>query len=431
MHKRIIFIAIFLVLVSCNIPSTLRTESQQLPGATLVPQPLTSALLSQQPGCTDNEEQGAIANVVNGKLLVDGTLFFPLGMYHVSWAGTKAERADALTKIADAGFNLIHPSVDSQDGNFLQQVQDLNMRVIVEFNQDPQLVIRTHRNQQSIIGWNIADDVDNGNYEPEDIITINNNTKNEDPTRLTYISGSNKDRLRDFQSTADIIAIQAYPIGNGNLKLDYVADVIGTMRATIDDRPLIANLQTFAWPGERPPSGNEVRNMTYQALIMGVDGIIYYTFFDSVWLITDEPELWSGLENIVGEVNLLIPVLLSDTRQQVPTGNDQVLASTWTYNSQLYLIVVNTSENRSQSIQLTIPAVITGEVRELFQSEPSDLSLEGTTLQGSIEAAQAHVFELPLTPVAADPSDPRSSIICPKPEARYQIFMPMVGLPGL
>jgi hypothetical protein len=46
-----------------------------------------------------------------GNLLLDGTPFFPIGVYHVSWIGDRqgAEAIPHLVRAADVGFNLFHP----------------------------------------------------------------------------------------------------------------------------------------------------------------------------------------------------------------------------------------------------------------------------------------------------------------------------------
>ena len=380
----------------------------------------TSATISHMPGelnrsteQTAKPEADVVSTVVDGQLFVDGYPFFPLGIYHISWAGSDAERLQSLEAIAAAGFNVIHPAIDADDHQFLQQANQLGVRVIVEFNQDPPLVIESHRDKDAIIGWNIADDVDDGRLTPAEVSATNTTVKADDPTRVTYISGFHEDKLTNFQKTADLIAIQAYPVGNGNLELDYVADTVDTVTNTINDRPVIANLQTFAWDSERPPTGDEVRNMTYQALIVGVDGIIYYTYFDENWDFEDHPELWNSMKRLVGEVNSLIPVFLSQTRQELPTGTSEVLAGIWTYEAKMYLIVVNTSADQSHQINVLLPSVITGEAQLLFESEPINLQIDGLTLTGTIQPARAHVFELSTILPTSTPIPPTSTTIPP------------------
>ena len=53
----------------------------------------------------------------DGNLLVDGTPFFPIGIYHVSWIGDRqgVKAVPDLELAADAGFNLMHATVDARD----------------------------------------------------------------------------------------------------------------------------------------------------------------------------------------------------------------------------------------------------------------------------------------------------------------------------
>ncbi len=52
----------------------------------------------------------------DGNVLVDGTPFFPIGIYHVSWIGNRqgGKAVPDLLLAADAGFNLFHATIDTR-----------------------------------------------------------------------------------------------------------------------------------------------------------------------------------------------------------------------------------------------------------------------------------------------------------------------------
>ncbi len=50
--------------------------------------------------------------------------------------------------------------------------------------------------------------------------------------------------------------------------------------------------------------------MTYQALIHGANGLIYYTYQDGKFNVREHPELWAEMKKLVAEVTALSSVLL-------------------------------------------------------------------------------------------------------------------------
>lgn len=53
----------------------------------------------------------------DGNLLIDGQPVFPIGIYHVSWIGDRqgVKAVPDLHLAADAGFTLMHPTVDARN----------------------------------------------------------------------------------------------------------------------------------------------------------------------------------------------------------------------------------------------------------------------------------------------------------------------------
>ena len=103
----------------------------------------------------------------NGTFIIDGAPFFPIGMYHVSWIGDRqgdARQVADFDAIADAGFNLVHPTVDLRPGMAaaLDRAAARGLRVIAEIGWSTTAgagnIINLWKDKPAIIGWNIADD---------------------------------------------------------------------------------------------------------------------------------------------------------------------------------------------------------------------------------------------------------------------------------
>ena len=50
--------------------------------------------------------------------------------------------------------------------------------------------------------------------------------------------------------------------------------------------------------------------MTYQAIIEGANGLIWYAYDDIQFKVLDHPELWAMLKQLTSEIKTLTPTLL-------------------------------------------------------------------------------------------------------------------------
>lgn len=328
-----------------------------------------------------------------GRLVIDGQPFFPLGFYQVSYDASDEVRIENMQTIAAAGFNLLHEPLDTDDRALLDTAAELGLLVIAEYNAPMFNVIAAYREHPTIIAWNIADDVDDGRLSVADVDARRIQTRAIDPSRITYISGFSR-QSTDFAASADVLGFQTYPIGNGGLTLDYVGDILTDLRATLGPaHPLIANLQTFAWPGERAPTPQEVRNMTYQALVSGVDGIIYYTYLDDAWNMRNYSDIWATLQELAAELNMLTPMLLEGQRSRLNTGNLAVMAGYWQHNDTGYLILVNTAYE-AHNVDVALPETAPGSATPLVAQPASELHLTNGHIQGMLAAEGVVVYHI-------------------------------------
>lgn len=321
-----------------------------------------------------------------------GQATYLIGFYDVSWAGTDARKYQALERIGAAGFNLMAPALELDDEAFLQQAARLGVRLIVEPNDDngtPNM-LRTWGNRPEILGWIIADDVNYGSGQPVSSITANHNlVRQYAPGHLSYISGGVAN-LSPYMGLSDIIGIQTYSIPGDPLyttdnMLTYTKQVRGSGSTAI-----FANLQTYAFPGKRAPTNDEIRNITYQTLINDIEGILYYTYFDPVWNIENHPEMWAGLTQVMGEIKILNPVIMNGTLTRFPIVTTGVLRAQWVYNNLTYVVIINA--NNQTRTNVTVPLTNAGSVQPLFPNRPSGFVLSGNQLVGSIGANQVHVY---------------------------------------
>ncbi|WP_261665157.1 hypothetical protein [Deinococcus sp. Marseille-Q6407] len=320
----------------------------------------------------DTQLQEAAATTIthraDGTVLVNGHSFFPFGFYHVSWAwqGTPQRRAQDIQRLAQSGFNLIVTEpVDDQDSasfaGVLDQAQQAGIFVIpYGLSPETQQSIGHH---PALLGFKVADDVttplaaQQAAGRSEQLRALN-------PEKLTYLSlavGQEKPDPALFR-TADLIGNQSYPIGNDDISVTYRTMHSAVESALAQGRVPIANLQSSFW-GTAKPTPDEVRNMTYQALLAGAKGVVYYAYRATESDLDGEPFLWRGFQQLSQEVAQLSPLLLDGELLPLSHEADITQAPLTAYlrgrdassQEQGYLIAVNTNRRQTQTVQLQLP----------------------------------------------------------------------------
>jgi hypothetical protein len=350
---------------------------------------------------TSSSGQGS--RIINNTTVVNGAQFFPIGLYHVSWKTSFAEQINALRDVAAGGFNTIHVSATDLDehGRFLDEAQRLGVMVISEDGVGLSNLIRTYKDKPAVLGWNIADDVDDGSFTPNEVCELHQLAKSLDPNHITYISGYS-DRIGSFSDCADVTAMQSYPIKPG---IKYITDPYVDARIAADAtaydsaKTIYSNLQAFDWStvnsntDSQVPSQMEIRNMTYQALLGGSKGIIYYTYFHSGWLLTDHPDLWNALQELATELSQLATVYLDGTLQNIYQSSDSILAGIWQNQDHDVLIVLNNSLYSSENLDILIPQKYTS-FQPIFADYDSGLSLQNHHMTGVVQPLEVHIYRL-------------------------------------
>jgi hypothetical protein len=351
----------------------------------------------------------------DGVILKNGQPFFPFGFYHVSWGSSSADMIKHLNILADAGFNVMHASQTPSNnyGAFLDEANKRNIFVITEFGDDRLKVVNQYKSKPAVLGWNIADDIDNGHTTREQTIERHKQLKAADPNHLTYVSGYKRTtqpspNIGNYVDIPDTVGMQSYPIS-----MDILGAVYVTMANAVDaakpyNRPIIGNVQSFKWyhSGARAPTAKEARNMTYQALIAGVKGIIYYTFYDSSNYLPNYVDAWDEFKALVPEIKQLSPVFLNGKLSRVNTGAQGVYASYWEHQNKIYVIAVNTLSNQSKNVAIKLPADAATQATSMFANRPTGLVVNNGNLTGTIHPEDVHIYVLETSSGTPPPTPP-------------------------
>jgi hypothetical protein len=347
----------------------------------------------------------------DGTTMVNHKPFFPFGFYHVSWRTTAQERMDALRDIATAGFNTIHASATNLNdyGEFLDEAARLGVYVLTEQNKIGLVnLVKEFKNKPAVLGWSIADDVDRGSFTPNDVLESHHQAKTLAPNHVTYVSGGSR-KIEHFTNCSDIIAMQAYPLifGKGReLSIAY-RKILFTKEYVnkFSNKAVYANLQTFDWAVEQPenpkykqgtraPTFEEVRNMTYQAILAGAKGIIYYTYHDQFWnLPSAKPELWEKMKSLVPEIKAINSFVLNGNFKNLKSEDNNILTGIWQSGKEALAVVINTSLDSESKVTIELPGNII-QANPIFTDYPGRMSFKNGQLSGLIKPVEVQVYRL-------------------------------------
>ncbi|HEX3600561.1 MAG TPA: hypothetical protein VHU84_10495 [Lacipirellulaceae bacterium] len=176
--------------------------------------------------------------------------------------------------------------------NELSSVQDKNLAKEERLRQ----FIRRFRNAPALGVWKGADEPQWGREAVEPLLTAYRIIKEEDPNHPVWIAQAPRgtvEELRPYNVAYDIGGVDVYPIGyppgshlidpNENKDISAVGDYTLKMLRVVDEqKPVWFTLQV-AWSGVakggrtlRFPTFPQERFMTYEAIINGARGLVYF-----------------------------------------------------------------------------------------------------------------------------------------------------------
>jgi hypothetical protein len=341
----------------------------------------------------------------DGKLLVDGEPFFPFGFF-----ANVGDPLRDLNAVASNGFNTIHCNNDCNDA-YYARAAELGIKVIHEiWWKDPRLSVEDSRDKTPLIAYYVADDMNYDGacsarkYTPAQVAARSAQIKSYDlpapawhPTTGALALDS-KCEVAGYAPSVDILQGFNYPVDNWDHPDTWLERNVATLQMLVaagsGQRAVIADTQSFAWPGKRLPTPAEVRNMNYGALVLGVSGIMMYTLSDpdGFYLPTASPELWDELKEQAREIRALSPLLLDGRWTPRVAGQDNVYAATWTKDARTLVIVVSTDRVDARRVRLPLPPGSKSDLRPAFARYPSGLAVEEGALSGRVEPGSVQVL---------------------------------------
>lgn len=238
----------------------------------------------------------------DGTVLVGGRPFFPIGIYAVSECeanGNSIERA--FRDLKAAGFNLVHrtsPNPPAEYEKFLDLADRHGLKVftlpVASYKKDfyfDSLIPKT-KHHDCILAWYLADDTAS-NTDPETVALRDRLCKLLDTDHLTLqadavMMGGAFVRYREYVHTTDVFLPELYPVYAKKPHGGEVAEIVANMKVIREAIAEAGGPAKSVWPiiqhfdgwgaWKRFPTFDELRAMSWQAIIHGGRGITWYVY---------------------------------------------------------------------------------------------------------------------------------------------------------
>jgi hypothetical protein len=315
------------------------------------------------------------------RTMVDGKPFLPLGFYFGN-----LQEAD-MAKMAEAGFNCAMPYAFSglaleKAAAALDMAQRHGVKVIysvkdlyagtkhfpaaraggpLDADAAVAAIVERFRSHPNVLAWYLNDELPatmRGELEARYRLV-----RRLDPDHPTWAVLYQVDELPDYRHTCDVLGTDPYPLPDKPVTM--AADwAMKTGRATGGACAFWQVPQAFDWANyhkteepakHRPPTYEELRTMTYLALINGAKGLIYYSFYDLQRDRLGFDTRWKDVSRVGREVQGLAPAILAI--DPLPAGF-KVDGPRWAAMRQgahLWVLVTN-PEREAVAMRLTLPA---------------------------------------------------------------------------
>ncbi|MFC6355408.1 hypothetical protein [Luethyella okanaganae] len=292
----------------------------------------------------------------HGRVRHDGELYFPIGAYN---GPTTVQNLDDLRY---AGFTTVlsyHvPSPQILDETQARGLTTLFIHQNADANQ-----VNDYKHHPSLLGWYINDE-NPADSEADRLRPRYTSVTDNDPNHPTYSVDYRVWAGDDAQHVTDAFGTDPYPIFGK--PTDIPRRVFTHTEATVRELPNTAiwpviqlhNLGNYNHFGVRPPNLIEVRSMSWQAIVAGATGLLYYSRFDIETDVSGIPyrTLLDDAKTVVTQVRELSPVILSTER--VPTirvaHDNELRWTTRRLDNRDYLFVVNLSKE-ARSVSFAAP----------------------------------------------------------------------------
>ena len=304
-----------------------------------------------------------------GRAIVDGKPFFPLGMYFNN------VQTNELEAYAQGPFNCLLPYASPKNVATMDALHARGLKIIYsvkdcfagaryapkeiksEADEEPYLerIVARFKDHPALLAWYLNDE------SPLSMLPRLEERRalmeRLDPGHPGYAVLYQVDDVAEYLHAFDVIGTDPYPVPvrPASLAASWTRT---TIRASAGCKPVWMVPQAFDWaayPGQRgnprPPTEAELRSMCWQCIGCGANGLVLYSWFD----LKKEPsgvpfeKRWAECCRVGAEIRAFESVLLADAAPGfVHAGasqkGDALCVRAWRKDGKIWVLAVNPSD---------------------------------------------------------------------------------------
>jgi hypothetical protein len=328
---------------------------------------------------------------LTGGLIVNKRQFFPFGFYCYSPVYPTLPEEEAVR-----GFNVISPYQKILPETFkdrkayMDRCAELGMKVhynllsvsggggvsskidgLTDSRKRELLIneVNTFKDHPALLAWYIADEPNGNKISPDSLVKIYKLIKETDPWHpVSVVFMAPFLSSLKYADAMDIVMADPYPVPE--LPVTLVGNVAGQLAKAFEgQKPIWIVPQTFGggeiW--KREPTLQEIRSMTYQAIINGARGIQYFVR-QGLNLFPKSTGTWSECGRMAVEIAELTPWLLSDEESiTVSVGSPDIIAKSYIHESRMLILAVNKTNAPVRTV-FSIHQSFKGKAKVIFEN---------------------------------------------------------------
>jgi hypothetical protein len=354
---------------------------------------------------------------LTGGLIVNKRQFFPFGFYCYSPVYPTLPEEEVVK-----GFNMISPyqrilpETFGERKEYMDRCAELGMKVhynvlsvsggggvssvingITEKQKKKILIdeIIAFRDHPALLAWYIADEPTLHNTSPEMLEDTYRTIREYDPWHpVTIVFMAPFMVAKQYADVLDIVMADPYPVPD--MPVTIVGNITGQLSSEFaGKKPVWIVPQAFGG-GElwgREPSFQELRSMTYQAIIKGARGIQYF-IRQGLNFFPKSTAAWGECGKMAVELAELTPWILS-VEETIPvrSASQDIIVTSAVHDNQLLILAVNKT-NAPKRTEYSVSGGQSGRAKVIFENRSLNVSGGYFSDQLSAFGSQAYLIEL-------------------------------------
>lgn len=313
----------------------------------------------------------------DNRVLVDGKPFYPVSIY-ISWYSDqtfedivnspfncvmcyKHMTREQLDKFHAAGKKVIYSIKDVLLGRPACPKEITDEKTEYAWVDDH---VKKFKDHPAILGWYINDEL--GPEWLDKLRVRYDHVRAIDPDHPAFMVLYQIGRIREYAGTFDVMGTDPYPVaGKRPEPMSMVADWTFRTRRDVFGKAVWEAPQIFDWSAyqvfkgvkHRAPTEAEIKNMVWQCVVAGANGVCTYNYngLRRKHKVVPFDVRWAEVCRVYGEFARYTDVFLSTEKAPAVSGAPAgVYVRTWRHEGKDWLLVVNTLEKSVQKCTLEI-----------------------------------------------------------------------------